>query len=336
MMRKSLLGFIAATLIFTSCSEEIDLTAPYKDITVTYALLDENKDTNWVRIQKAFLGDDNALLYAIIPDSLYYPPSLVAWVKVYNSSNNEIDSVLLERVVNASVKDPGTFASDSNVLYRMVLNTDAAYKYKLFIKKPNGDTTSSETILSNTAIMSPPLSSYDWEPDNLLIPDQVVKFRWVHDVNSYAYQLGIKFKYEEWNIATPGTVENKSFTYFFPMFKYGSDYQCFSTQTCYDVNKATFYGMIVNNIDNDPNMARRFTNFDVIVLQATEELYNYITINAPSLSYVQKVTAYTNIVNGHGIFASRTSSGYVNMNLNPQTRDSLRLGQYTNMLNFQP
>jgi hypothetical protein len=74
----------------------------------------------------------------------------------------------------------------------------------------------------------------------------------------------------------------------------------------------------------------------MVVLQASEELYNYITINAPSLSYVQKVTAYTNIVNGLGIFASRTTGGTNNLILDTQTSDSLRLGQYTNQLNFQP
>src|SRR5688572_5057114 len=202
-MRKSLLGLLAAVFVFTSCSEDIDLTAPYKDITVTYGLLDETKDTNWIRIQKAYLGDDNALLYAIIPDSLYYPATLDAWILAFNASNVQVDSIHLERMVNVFVKDPGTFASDSNVLYRVVGNIDPFRTYQLYIKKPNGDTTSSETIITNTVTMSTAPSSFDWEPDNILIPSQVVKFRWVEDPNSYAYQLGIKFKYQEWNIATP-------------------------------------------------------------------------------------------------------------------------------------
>lgn len=338
-MRKSLFGIIAATFIFTSCSEDIDLTADYKDITVTYGLLDENKDTNWIRIQKAFLGDDNALLYAVIPDSLYYPTSLVAWVKSYNSLGAQVDSFGLERMVNVFVKDPGNFATDSNVLYRMVGTISSSKTYKLFIKKPNGDTTYSETTLCNDVTMGyPPTSStpLDWEPDNILTPSQSVKFRWVKDDNSYAYQMGLKFNYQEWPVINPGNVTDTSFTYYFPMFKYTSDYACLSNQVCYEVTKEQFYGMIVNNIENNPDLARRFTGLDVIVLQATEELYNYITINAPSLSYVQKVTAYTNINNGQGIFASRTSAGTQNVPLSTQTSDSLRLGRYTYMLNFQP
>lgn len=335
-MRKWFLGLAASLTVLSSCSEDIDLTAPYKDITIAYGLIDELKDTNWIRIQKGYLGDDNAVLYAAIPDSLYYPASLVVWVKEYNSVGAQTDSVLLERMVNPVVKDPGTFSSDSNVLYRMVKNTDAAFTYKLFIKKPNGDTTTSETILANSITMNTPPAAFDWEPDNILVQDQVVRFRWVHDPNSYAYQTGIKFKYEEWDVSNPGVVENKSFTHIFPMFRPTSDYQCFTNQICYDVHKLDFYSMIVNNIDVDINKARRFISFDFIVLQATEELYNYITINAPSLSYVQKVTDYTNIAGGHGIFASRTSGGYVDRILNDQTRDSLESGQYTWQLNFQP
>lgn len=335
-MRKWFIGLTTSLLLLGSCSEDIDLTAPYKDITIAYGLIDELKDTNWIRIQKGYLGDDNAVLYAAIPDSSYYPATLIAWIKEYNSVGTEIDSIYLDRLVNVVVKDPGTFSADSNVLYRMVHNVDASRNYKLFIRKPNGDTTTSTTILANSVTMNTPPASFDWEPDNVLVLDQVVKFRWVHDVNSYAYQLAIKFKYEEWDVATPAIVTNKSFTYTFPMFRPTSDYQCFTNQICFSVNKAAFYGMIVNNIAVDINLARRFLSFDVIVYQATEELYNYITINAPSLSYVQKVTDYTNIVDGHGIFASRTTSGYSNMILNTQTLDSLRLGQYTYQLNFQP
>jgi|688.fasta_scaffold263755_2 hypothetical protein len=344
-MRKSLLGIIAALLILSSCSEDVDLTAPYKDITVAYGLLDADQDTHWVRIQKAFLGDDNALLYSVIPDSLYYPASLDAWILVYNASSVKVDSFHLERMVNAAVKDSGIFAAYNNVLYRGIKPLNVSYTYKLFIKKPNGDTTSSETIITNDVTMAyPPNSStpLDWEPVTIG-QSKLITFRWVKDPNSYAYQLGLKFNYQEWKDGTPADITDTSFTYFWPIFRPIADFSCFGNQVCYDVTKEQFYDMIVNNIEEDlPSTTpgefryRKFISIDMVVLQASEELYNYITINAPSLSYVQKVTAYTNIVNGLGIFASRTTGGTNNLILDTQTSDSLRLGQYTNQLNFQP
>ena len=345
-MRKSLLGIMAALFVLSSCSEDVDLTATYKDITVSYGLLDAAQDTHWIRIQKAFLGDDNALLYTVIPDSLYYPATLDAWILAYNSSSAKVDSFHLERMLNAATKDSGVFAAYNNVLYRGVRPLNTNYTYKLFIKKPNGDTTSSSTTLTRKVTMAyPPTAStpLSWEPTNVLVEDKVVNFRWVVDANSYAYQLGLRFNYREWKFGDPGNVTDTSFTYYFPLFVGTSDYQCNSNQICYDVHKPQFYGMIVDNIQKDapntpPNEVRlrKFVSLDIIVLQATTEFYNYITINAPSLSYVQKVTAYTNIENGVGIFASRTTSGVQNVTLNTQTLDSLRLGHFTYELNFQP
>ncbi len=344
-MRKSLLGIIAALFILSSCSEDIDLTAPYKDITVTYGLLDQDQDTIWIRIQKAFLGDDNALLYCVIPDSLYYPASLQAYILEYNSSMVQTDSIPLVRMLNAATKDTGIFAAYNNVLYRGIEDIDPAFTYKLVIIKPNGDTTTSTTGLVDDIIMAYPptvATQLDWEPTIPGDPKKII-VRWVTDANTFAYQLGFTFHYQEWEAGTPGNVTDTSFTYWFAIFRPLSDFQCFTNQVCYDITKEQFYGMITNHIDEDPvgtpapNVKlRRFIAIDFTILQASEELYNYITINAPSLSYVQKVTAYTNITNGLGIFSSRSSGGLKNLIIDTQTSDSLRLGQYTSPLNFVP
>lgn len=342
-MRKSLLGVLAALFILSSCSEDVDLTAPYKDITVVYGLLDAKQDTHWIRIQKAFLGDDNALLYTVIPDSLYYPATLDAYILGFNSSNVQVDSFHLERLVNAATKDSGLFAAFNNVLYRGVKTISSANTYKLVIIKPNGDTTSSTTQLTGNIIMAyPPTSAtpLDWEP-TIVGQSKTITVRWVSDLNSYAYQLGFTFHYQEWNQSTPGNVTDTSFTYYFPMFRLTSDFQCFGNQVCYEITKEQYYDMIIKNIEEEPASVvdprlRKFISIDFAVLQATEELYNYITINAPSLSYVQKVTAYTNVTNGLGIFAARSSGGVNNLIIDTQTKDSLIGGQYTYKLNFQP
>ena len=52
-----------------ACEEDFDITASYKDVTVVYGLLDLGDDTTYLRINKAFLGDGNALLMAQVEDS---------------------------------------------------------------------------------------------------------------------------------------------------------------------------------------------------------------------------------------------------------------------------
>lgn len=352
-MRKHFLILLVALGFLSSCDENIDLTAPYKDITIVYGLLDHQEDTNWVRIEKAFLGDDDALLYAVIPDSLYYPASLQAYILGFDAGGTQMDSILLERIVDPFQKDSGIFAYTNNtILYRCVGTLDKNYTYKLKVIKPNGDTTHSETIMTgSTPMVYPPTQStlLGMEPISSSTLNKVNNYRWAHNANTHAYQFGIRFRYEEWTAVTP--VKDTSFTYLFPLFTiynpgggYNTDhYNIGTNQVNWDVDKPTYYQLIVDHIEEDPAgtpandiRMRRFLALDFIVLQASEELYNYIDINGPSLSYVQKVTAYTNIENGVGIFGSRTTSGITSININLQSRDSLRLGQYTNQLNFVP
>jgi hypothetical protein len=53
-----------AVAAFTSCSTDLDVAAPYKENTVVYALLDKGTTIQFVKINKAFLGPGNALVYA--------------------------------------------------------------------------------------------------------------------------------------------------------------------------------------------------------------------------------------------------------------------------------
>ena len=56
----SLFSVFAFLMMFNACSTDVDLYADYKDITVVYGLLDSGADTNFIKINKAFLGPGNA------------------------------------------------------------------------------------------------------------------------------------------------------------------------------------------------------------------------------------------------------------------------------------
>ena len=55
------LSAVAALSIaaLTSCDTNVDLTAPYASTTVVFGLLDPQADTQFVKINKTFLGDGN-------------------------------------------------------------------------------------------------------------------------------------------------------------------------------------------------------------------------------------------------------------------------------------
>ena len=73
------IAFTAMICVLAACDTDVDLTAPYKNYSVVFALLDADPnrdgisnalDTQWVDIDKTFLGDGNNLQYAVSMDSV--------------------------------------------------------------------------------------------------------------------------------------------------------------------------------------------------------------------------------------------------------------------------
>ena len=62
---------------------EVDLTAPYDSIPVVYGLLELQADTQWVKINRTWLGEGNQLLAAQVADSSEYLQE--AWMRASSS-----------------------------------------------------------------------------------------------------------------------------------------------------------------------------------------------------------------------------------------------------------
>jgi hypothetical protein len=80
-MKQSLFLILFATIFLTSCETEVDLNAPYKNTTVIFGLLDPDfngdnqitvQDTQWIKINKTFLGEGDNTAYAAVRDSSEY------------------------------------------------------------------------------------------------------------------------------------------------------------------------------------------------------------------------------------------------------------------------
>ncbi len=69
---KYLFLVLIASITFLSCNSDIDLTAPYEDITIVYGLLDQTEDIQYIRINKSFLGDAPLADMASVRDSVEY------------------------------------------------------------------------------------------------------------------------------------------------------------------------------------------------------------------------------------------------------------------------
>ena len=68
---------------------------------------------------------------------------------------------------------------------------------------------------------------------------------------------------------------------------------------------------------------------DFIITGGAEEFYTYYAVNNQSSTVGDHIPEYTNLVNGKGIFSSRSVRIYPKKLLNNASRDSLLNGQYT-------
>src|ERR1043165_7128243 len=139
---RRLLLLLPILSLFASCSEDFQVGAPYKSITVVYGILDVNDSAHYIRIQKAYYDENtSALLLAKNPDSNLYPNLEVHLREVSDTTKSAtiifdetLSSVDLNKEAAAYTKDSaGTFFSAPNRAYKStrVLNPDHAYRVVL-------------------------------------------------------------------------------------------------------------------------------------------------------------------------------------------------------------
>ena len=115
---KTKFGFLIflAAGILSGCSTALDVTGDYKETMVVYGLLDQSQPKQYIKINKAFLGQGSAPLYAQIKDSSQYVNALT--VKLKRVSDG-IEYTLLPD--NTIPKDSGAFYApdQANAIYSL-------------------------------------------------------------------------------------------------------------------------------------------------------------------------------------------------------------------------
>ena len=95
------LFFLISIMGLSSCTTDVDLTAPYKSIPVVFGLLAAELATQWVRINRTWLGEGDQTQVAQIADSSEYDPTRLhaQFVEVINGIDGrvfELNDTLLQ------------------------------------------------------------------------------------------------------------------------------------------------------------------------------------------------------------------------------------------------
>lgn len=331
-MKKILIALVAA-ISFSACSTEIEVNAEWKDVTVVFGLLDVSDTIQYIKISKAFLGEEDAFVMAQEPDSLYYSPGAITAVLEEYKNGNLTKTIVLNRDETVP-KDSGVFASPNQVIYSTTEPLDQNASYKLVINKGNdpADVVTAETQIVNTFSWKGDLGKPFWEVHFAGSDNTAEELYFQTAQNGRLYETHVRFYYmEESRFDKSDTVLK------FVDWKLDNitSSNLEGTQVLgNDVVGSNFYRLIDSRLDPDPTVWRHPRHIDVSVYVASDEFATYLNVNQPSSSIAQERPTYTNIENGEGLLGSRISKIREGVELTHRSHDSLQCGRFTNDLSF--
>ena len=316
--------FIILFVTLVQCKNDFKVNEDWSDISVVYGLISSKDTVHYIRLSKAFLGEQDAYQMAQVSDSLYYKNAIVyieedgTSNKIYFSKDSTIQ------------KDSGIFAYDKNIYYKAIsplsINPDAKYKLNIFT---NGKTITSETSLLQFFIIEPlPPNSV-----SLYQSDKGLTVKWTSQPNARIFETKVKFYYYE--ITSTDTTK-----------KY-IDIKL-ATQTTLSIlgnenmeallTGGTFLTTVGNKVPNNTNVLKRVVahaSIEVTISVGSDDLYTYMQVNQPSTGIVSERPVFSNISNGLGLFTSKYETILpTKPSLNKRTLDSLADGQFTKNLKF--
>ena len=325
------LFLLPGLLYFASCNNDLEVIADWKETTIVYGILNQNDTAQYIRINKAFLGEGNALTMAQVYDSIQYGNQLT--VKLDRIKNGTvIESIPLQKDTSI-IKLPGAFSYPNQVLFKTnnAIYYDSEYELTIANNSTGKIIKSKTKLVADFSISKPTLSQHIIN----LYPD--VKVSWITSVYGRLYDATVRFNYiEEDNtthIQTP-----KSLDMYLGSLK---TQNLAGGETMQIVMKPEdFFSLLKNSFVADANIKRLLRSdhydIDIVISVAADEFNTYIEINMPSTGIAQEKPEYTNIENGIGIFSARYNKSKTNMSLVGDCIDSLYAKSNTYGWGFVP
>ena len=285
-------------LLGSSCKNDLNINAKWKETIVVYGMLDCNDTVQYIRVGKAFLNENTGALEAAkISDSLYLDSAVV----LIRSTDNSFRDTL-RRVWNIP-KDSGLFANDKNPLYRISTkgprSLDPAKRYVIEVQSPKtGNKVWGETNIVGKCIVFAPFRDSN---SNFSVTPEFFTISLRSGTNSFAYDVKLKVIYEEfpkndtnkkiiksvsWNVLTNATTQGPS-------------------NMIYKIPRLALLQFLGSAISSDSTQYHRLKTASLFLYGGNQTITDYISVNEPSIGIVQKQAEYSNINGGFGLLASR-------------------------------
>jgi hypothetical protein len=339
---KKLLFLLPFGLLLSACSNDFEVTAPWKEIPVVYGILSPQDSAHYIRIEKAFLDPDkSAFEVAQIADSLYYPESAITvWLERTDNQNR----IALKRVNGALEgypRVPGVFADQPNWLYKA--NTAgfpllAGKKYRLVIERQDGkaDITAETTLPGDFKIIKPDVNAV--VPKIAFLGSKSTPIQWRTDENGVFFNVTLIVRINERNLN--GTLINtQEFVWDAATNeeRKGTPVSGGVYEGSIGLSGISFYNFLAQRLPRlGPNRYREFASCDIIIDGGGKEIKDYLeTSNANGdLTGAETFPNFSNISEGFGIFTGKNQTIAQNIRFDVLTVDSMNMSSIADTLGF--
>lgn len=328
-----------------SCSEDFELAAPYKDITVVYGMLNPADTAHYIRIQKAFLDESkSAIDMSKVADSNFYKSLRVDVKELNNGSVSAVfaDISRVDMTNEGYPKGPGDFFTAPNYAYKFKANLNSSRTYRVVITNTvTGNVDSAETnVITNdsNAFLVPrfnlnnpnpyiltfsnpqPASTFDINliksPPNARVAEGIIRFHYV-DKNT---QTGVQTDQSvDWHFNEKALTDNSSVNL--------------------SALNQSFFTFLQGAIPAPAgNIERYMDSCDLFIWVANQDYINYRTASQASsgLTGDQVKPIYTNIKGKDvlGLFAARTFRSRLNVPVDANSLNLVKTRNETAFLKF--
>ncbi len=330
---------ILTTLVLINSCKPVDLSADFKDITISYGIINPNDDIHYFKIYRGFITDENAYEAALNPDNIYYPIDSIE-VRLEEALNGRIVRSAILDTTTQIAKNDGHFANPKQIVYFSDWQLNKEATYRLVIKRlPTKEEVYAQTLLVGDFSIRRPMQNWNMNYD------KGYKIQFYKADNAALYDIYLTFYYIEVDNNT-GEIAHKKITK-----KLNSDYirTTTSSEISYsDFTPKTFFTNFIQTIPTNPNVTRYIDAVDnkafrclrLTVWAGDNNYLTYREVATPNSSIIQNRLEYTNFVSddnsAYGLLASRN---YCTLDLaldnsTGHNEDTLVLSKLTKHLNF--
>ena len=289
-----------------SCETDFDVIASYKEVAIVYGLLNQSDSVQYLRINKAFLGEGNSLSYAQVADSSTFGNDIN--VILIETTPGGIKKNIVFDTITLTDKQPGDFYSPNQLFYYSTepLNEDNSYELKVTHKKTGYEVTSITRLIHDFSITKPSAGAKTLSMKRSV--SQPNKFVWNNAVNGRRYQFRFYFNFKELITGSPDTIYRKV-EWLFPEVL--SEKIDGTGESSVGYTNEQFYVLCENEIPYADAAAEeavsvRYASLcDLEVTAIGDEFNAYLESNSPSTGVLIDKPVYNNITNGFGLFSCR-------------------------------